>query len=230
MEISNVLNIFNTGYEIQLILNEELLFSKKVDTRIFIGKLSFTTETVCVHYKYPSSSKGESSLYIEYYKIEKNEIVTSKEYVFPFGYSCNNLEFKICKVDTEHYNIILGDLTNFNTINVVSVTPELCFDPYQLDCSSIDKMYVIDRDTLLYAYVCIIQTKLCISIINEKTNKVIYQLVTMSPDNNTYKEIDSYLLDFSNDNCVIQLWIESDYELVASINMKNDKVEFVTQF
>ena len=225
INIKSTFDLWETKYKLELINNtDNIIVSTRSlgKTRIYFGCVLFksTNEIAYIHYKYPSDDTiCKASLIVDIFCFKSNKLVKTREFIIECGYSCGNVDGKICKIDDDKYTIILGDLTNNDYISVIEITNTLYKTPYRFDVTDIELdinyMYFLDKTNIIYS-----------SIIADKTNYLhigIFDGITSEPIRliTDYKlpekyshnfdectEINSHIMEYANGVFLIKIVLD----------------------
>lgn len=138
-----------------ILLNEE---RKKINN-ISI-KINILFDIVCfpnknifgiVHYGYNDKINKSANVFFNFYEIDKdNNIIELNNYFIKSESSCNNVEFKLSKIDNDFYSLVWGDLTNNNYCDFIYFN-NMTYTNYKKieNVFNIDKLYFINENMFL---------------------------------------------------------------------------------
>ena len=124
---------------------------------------------------------------LQYFTInEHNNIIFTNELIIKTEYSCGNTNGKICKIDNFAFNIIWGDLSNYDYCDIFTIANKQIVSKEQIKLYDID----CDLDSCYFVSKCTIFKSLASGINNDKINiavQLIDDSVQLNQPNQTNK-------------------------------------------
>ena len=195
-----------TGTTTQMIHHES--------TRIIFGYVIFagSNKFGYVHYKYRNY---QATLFIEIYAITKHTYLKESTFSIECGYTCNNVNGNLCKINEFTFNVILGDLGNEENISVIQFTSrsavKLTDVTWSYRDSDLQYGYFFDTATLLRSNIIGFETnKFGVRVDNLATRSVFgRQIIVHSTYSHQFllpTEIESEIIEISQRTwCLIYL-------------------------
>jgi hypothetical protein len=138
--------IFVEDYEI-ILLNENKKFLNKIklkEIRVLFDVVCFSNKNKfgVIYYGYNEKLNNHPNVFLDIYDIRNNVIAKSNSFYIQSESSCNNVEFKLCKID-EFYTLVWGDLFNYDYCNFIYFNDESFFNLQKINVSSIECLYFV---------------------------------------------------------------------------------------